>query len=274
MVDESSIKRKCEMIVINWNPVAHIGPLPINWYGLGWVAAFLTGAVLVRRWAWQAQIPAADVENLLMWVLVGAFAGARLYFVAQNDSWFYITHPWRIVAVWEGGLAFFGGLFGATAAAYIYTRRHGLPFGAIADLFAPAVPIATAVGRVPCLLDGMDYGTPTTLPWGVIYTNLDSYAPTDGVPRHPDQFYELLGDLVIAAVLLRLRRRVAMPDGTLFLIYLGLFSVLRFFLFFVRGNVPVVALGLNNAQWTSLAILAVAIPTFLVLSANRRHSRS
>jgi phosphatidylglycerol:prolipoprotein diacylglycerol transferase len=120
----------------------------------------------------------------------------------------------------------------------------------------------------------MDYGTPTTLPWGVIYTNAASYAPTDGVPRHPDQVYELLGDLVIAAVLLRLQRRIAMPDGTLFLMYLVLFSVLRFFVFFVRGNVPVVALGLKNAQWTSLVILAVAIPAFLVLCAKRRHSPS
>jgi phosphatidylglycerol:prolipoprotein diacylglycerol transferase len=262
------------MIIINWSPVPHLGPIPVNWYGLGWVAAFVTGAALVRRWAREAQIAATDVENLLIWVLVGAFAGARLYYIAQNDPWVYLSHAWRIVAVWEGGLAFFGGLFGAIAAAYIYTRWHELPFGATADLFAPAVPIAAAVGRLPCGLDGMDYGTPTTLPWGVIYAHPDSYAPTDGVPRHPDQFYELLGDLVIAAVLLRLRRRVTMPEGTLFLIYLVLFSVLRFFLFFVRGNVPVVALGLKNAQWTALAILAVAIPALLVLSAKRRHSPS
>ena len=262
------------MIVINWNPVPHFGPIPINWYGLGWVAAFVTGAALVRRWTRQAQMAATDVENLLIWVLVGAFADARLYYVAQNDPWSYLSHPWRFAAVWEGGLAFFGGLFGAIAAAYIFTRGHGLPFGETADLFAPAVPIAAAVGRLPCGLDGMDYGTPTTLPWGVIYAHPDSYARTDGVPRHPDQFYELLDDLVIAAVLLRLRRRAAILDGTLFLIYLVVFSVLRFFLFFVRGNVPVVAFGLKNAQWTALAILAVVIPALLVMSATRQHSPS
>lgn len=262
------------MIRIDWNPVAHLGPIPINWYGLGWAAAFLTGAALVRRWARSAQqISVADVENLLMWVLAGAFVGARLYYVAQNDPLFYITHPWRIVAVWEGGLAFFGGLFGAIAAAYVYSRRHGLPFGATADLFAPAVPIAAAVGRLPCGLDGMDYGTPTSPPWGVIYTNPASYAPTDGVPRHPDQFYELLGDLMIAAVLLRLRRRVAMPDGTLFLIYLVLFSVLRFFLFFVRGNVQPVAFGLKNAQWTALVLLAVTLPMLSAALSRRRVAR-
>src|SRR5713226_3022726 len=135
------------MIAIDWNPIPHLGPIPINWYGLGWAAAFLTGAALVRRWTRQTEIAATDVENLLIWVFVGAFVGARLYYVAQNDPWFYVTHPWRTVAVWKGGLAFFGGLCGAIAAAYVYTRRHGLPFGATSDLFAPAVPIAAAVGR-------------------------------------------------------------------------------------------------------------------------------
>jgi hypothetical protein len=76
----------------------------------------------------------------------------------------------------------------------------------------------------------MDYGTPTSLPWGVVYSNPESYAPNDGIPRHPDQYYELVGDLVIARVLLRLRGKL--PDGALFLVYLVLFSVFRFFLFF------------------------------------------
>jgi phosphatidylglycerol:prolipoprotein diacylglycerol transferase len=82
------------------------------------------------------------------------------------------------------------------------------------------------------------------------------------VPRHPDQFYELIGDLLIAAILLKLRPRL--PQGATFLLYLVLFSALRFVLFFVRGNVPVVALGLKNAQWTSLAILAVAAPLLMM----------
>ena len=108
----------------------------------------------------------------------------------------------------------------------------------------------------------MDYGTPTALPWGVVYDNPASYAPNDGVPRHPDQFYELAGDLLIAAVLIKLRPRL--PQGAAFLLYLVLFGVFRFFLFFVRGNVPVVALGLKNGQWTALAIVAVAVPLLVM----------
>ena len=256
------------MIEINCDPIAHVGAVPINWYGLGWAAAFFTAAALIRRWAPRAGFPRDQVENLLLWSVVGAFVGARLYFVAQNDPAAYLAEPWRLLAVWEGGLAFFGGLFGATLAAFVYTRRHRSSFARAADLFAPAIPIAGAIGRVACGLAGMDYGTPTSLPWGVIYAHPNSYAPSDGVPRHPVQFYELTGDLAIAAALLRLRGR--MPDGALFLMYLILFSTLRFALFFLRGDVPAVALGLTNGHWTALAILFVAIPVWFAVRLRRQ----
>lgn len=256
------------MITINWDPVIHLGPIPINWYGLGWVAAFLAALWLVRRWAPRSGLSAEHVENLAIWSLGGAFVGARLYFIAQNDPGSYLLQPWRILAVWEGGLAFFGGLFGAILAAFVYARRHGVPFARAADLFAPAIPVAGAIGRIPCFLAGMDYGTPTSLPWRVLYTHPGSYAPIDGVSRHPVQVYELLGDLAIAGLLLRLRGRV--PTGVLFLGYLMSFSLLRFFLFFVRGDVPAVALGLTNGHWTALALLAVAVVALAAMIARRR----
>lgn len=246
------------MIRIDWDPIGHVGAVPINWYGLGWAAAFLIGWSLVRRHARRSEIAVTTVDDVIVWIMLGTLAGARLYYVAQSNPVDYLAQPWRIFAIWEGGLAFFGGLFGGIIAAYVYARRARLSFAQLADLFAPAVPIGGAIGRVACGLDGMDYGTATRLPWGVVYLNPNSYAPNDGVPRHPDQFYELAGDLAIAAVLFRLRGRL--PDGALFLTYLVLFSVLRFFLFFVRGNVPFVAFGQKNGQLTAAAILAVALP--------------
>jgi phosphatidylglycerol:prolipoprotein diacylglycerol transferase len=201
------------MIEIAWDPVAHIGPVPVNWYGIGWAAAFLTAASLVRRWASQSGVAAEHAEALLVWTLLGSFVGARLYFIAQNDPLEYLREPWQILAVWEGGLAFFGGLFGATLAAFLYTKQTSVSFAAAADLFAPAIPIAAAVGRVACGLAGMDYGTATRLPWGVIYTHPASYAPIDGVARHPVQFYEMAGDLAIAAVLLQARGKLPRGDS-------------------------------------------------------------
>lgn len=255
------------MIEIWWDPIAHIGPIPINWYGLGWVAAFLAAALLIRRQMPRAHISPAHVEALLLWTLVGSFAGARLYFILQNDPGAYVREPWRLLAVWEGGMAFFGGLLGAIAAAFLYSRRRQFSFARAADLFAPAIPIAGGVGRVACGLAGMDYGSASSLPWAVVYTHPNSYAPTDGIPRHPVQFYEMAGDLAIAGVLLRLRGRL--PDGGLFLLYLILFSSLRFGLFFLRGDVPQVALGLTNGHLTALAILVVATTLFVRMTRRR-----
>jgi phosphatidylglycerol:prolipoprotein diacylglycerol transferase len=254
------------MIEINWNPLPFLGTIPINWYGLNYALAILVGAYLVQRWAPKFDLPREKVEGLLLWIIAGTIIGARLYFLVQNDFTGYLREPWRMLAVWEGGLAFFGGLFGAILAAYLYTQREGLNFPRVADLFAPAVSIGGAIGRISCGLAGMDYGTVTSLPWGVVYTNPHSYAPNDGVARHPVQFYELAGDLVIAGMLIKLRGKL--PDGALFLLYLILFSVLRFFLFFVRGDVASVGLGLKNAQWTALVILVVSL-TILIFTAMR-----
>ena len=256
------------MIEISWNPIAHVGPIPINWYGLGWVVAFLSAASLIRGNARRAGMPVDHVERLLLWTLVGTFIGARLYFIVQNDFAGYLREPWRVFAVWEGGLAFFGGLFGAILAGFLYARKHSLSFARAADVFAPAIPVAGAIGRIACGLAGMDYGTPTSLPWGVVYSHPASYAPNDGMPRHPVQFYELAGDLAIAAVLFRLRGKL--PDGALFLTYLVLFGGFRFFLFFFRGDVPAVALGLTNGHWTALAIVLVALPALVMVSRWRR----
>jgi phosphatidylglycerol---prolipoprotein diacylglyceryl transferase len=238
----------------------YIGFIPVNWYGLTMAIGFLVAGYLAWRNAPRYGVPREKVENLMIWLIVGVIVGARAYFLVQNDFASYLAEPWRMLAVWEGGLAFFGGLFGAIFAAFLFTLKENLSFARVADLFAPFIPIGAAIGRTTCGLAGMDYGTPTSLPWGVVYTNPNSYAPLDGVARHPVQFYELFGDLIIAGILLKLRGRL--PDGALFLMYLILFATLRFFLFFARGDVPIVEFGLKNGQLTALAILAVAVPVF------------
>ena len=183
----------------------------------------------------------------------------------------YFSHPVRILAVWEGGLAYFGGLFGGILAAYPWTRQRRLRFLRVADLFAPAIAIASAIGRISCWLAGMDYGTPTKLPWGTVYLNPNSFAPVDGIARHPAQVYELIGDLIIAFVLIRWRRKL--PDGMAFWSYLVSFSILRFFVFFVRGNVRPVLFGLKNGQVTALFLLAIALPCLLASLLRLRRTR-
>jgi phosphatidylglycerol---prolipoprotein diacylglyceryl transferase len=138
------------VIHIDWNPIPYLGPVPINWYGITVALGFIVGWLLVRRWAPKFDLAREQVDGLLLWIVVGAVIGARLYYVVQNDPSEYLRAPWRILAIWEGGLAYFGGLFGATLAAFIYTRREQLWFARVADLFAPAIPIGSAAARLEC----------------------------------------------------------------------------------------------------------------------------
>src|SRR2546423_3616815 len=163
------------MLHIDWDPIGRLGPIPINWYGLGCVAAFLVGGALTRRWAARAGIARSVVDDVVLWALIGSLVGARLYYVVQNPADCF-TGPLPILAIWERGLAFFGGLLGGIFAAWLFLRPAGLSFGRIADLFAPAIPVGSAIGRISSGLDGMAYRPPTSLPCGVVHDNPASYA--------------------------------------------------------------------------------------------------
>src|SRR5262245_59778019 len=122
------LNHKAAMISIDWNPIAHLGSIPINWYGLTYALGFLAGSVIVRRHAPRFGVTTIHVDEVLLWIALGSMLVARLYYVVQNDFSSYLHQPWRIVALWEGGLAFFGGLIGGIVAAWMYARQHGIPF--------------------------------------------------------------------------------------------------------------------------------------------------
>src|SRR5260370_1953539 len=142
------------MIKINWNPISHLGPIPINWYGLFVALGFIVGWLLVRRWAAKFNVSREKVDVLLIWIIVGAIIGARFYYIVQNQLGDYLRQPLRIFAAWEGGVAFFGGLFGSIIAALLYSRRQILSFWGLADLFAPAIPVCSPLCRLPSAPSG------------------------------------------------------------------------------------------------------------------------
>ena len=116
---------------------------------------------------------------------------------------------------------------------------------------------AQAVGRLGCTLNGCCYGLPTSLPWGVVYTHPNSFAPI-GVAIHPTQIYEIIYNLIAFGVLLKLRGRLK-PDGSLFLIYLVLYSIWRFSISFLREESPFL-FGLPQAQVIAIIVLVITVP--------------
>jgi phosphatidylglycerol:prolipoprotein diacylglycerol transferase len=215
--------------------------------------------VVLILWAMREVKRGANLsyDTILTAALVGIPSGviiSRLLHVIDRLD-FYSRNPGLIIGF--EGLTIYGAILGATLGIWIYSRFSKINFGYFADLLAPGVVLAQAVGRVGCTLNGCCYGLPTSLPWGIVYTHPESFAPL-GVAVHPTQIYEIIYLLIIFGVLFRLRGRFK-PDGSLFLIYLSLYSLWRVGIDFLREGTPVL-FGLHQAQIIGIIVLAVAVP--------------
>ncbi len=200
------------------------------------------------------------IYSMAPWAVLGGIIGTRLVHVI--DYWgFYSANPGVIFAIWRGGMALWGAILGGTLTGLIFARIKGFALARYADLIGLGLILGQAIGRIGDIINGEHTSTATSLPWGVVYTHPDS--SSYGLPpTHPAVAYELLMDLFIFGILWKLRGRIQ-PDGSLFLLYLILYSTGRFFLSFLRLDSNTVLLSLNQPQWISLLVLAVAVPLFV-----------
>ena len=245
------------MLTIDVNPMLfHLGPLAVSWYGLAVATGVIVGVWLTLREARRKGIPTEPVADLVVWVILGGFVGARLLHVI--DRWdFYSVNPGQILAIQNGGLAILGAVLGGTLAGAIGAVRGGLPVRRLSDAAAPGLVLGQAIGRFGCLITGDALGPPTDGTWGIVYRNPGAMAPQLGVAYQPTFFYEQLWDVLVFALLWSLRKRLA-GDGRLFALYLALYAVGKFALTFLR-NETVWLLGLQEAQLLALGTLLVAI---------------
>jgi phosphatidylglycerol:prolipoprotein diacylglycerol transferase len=243
------------MITIGISPIAFtIGSIEVRWYGIFVALAVLT----VVLWTlWQVKKGAnVSYDTVVTAAIVGIPSGiimSRLLHVI--DRWdFYIQNPGHITGA--SGLTIYGAVLGAALGIWIYSKFSHVNFGYLADQIAPGIILAQAVGRVGCVLNGCCYGIDTTIPCAIVYTDPGSLAPI-GVPVHPTQIYEIIFNLIVFGILLKLRGRFQ-PDGSLFLIYLGIYSLWRLGIDFLREGTPFL-FGLHQAQVISIVVLAVVV---------------
>jgi len=251
-------------------PFFGIGPLTIRWYGVLIAFAMALGLWLAYR---EARARGEDPEELLKtaeFALIGGLVGARLYYVLFNLD-YYLATPFKIIAVWEGGLAIHGGLIGGLLAGGGYAWARGLPVARYLDIVAPSLALGQAIGRWGNFFNEEAFGRPTELPWKLSIS--PPHRPLefqDAEHFHPTFLYESLWDLGVFAVLvLLLRRRLARASGALFLAYLGLYSAGRIWIEGLR--LDSLMLGpVRVAQLVSgLAILVAGIGIPLLLRRQR-----
>ncbi len=249
------------MIYNGVSPVAFtVGPIAVAWYGIMVALAVITLVV----WALLSvrKDPRLSYDMVINAAIVGIPSGvifSRLLHVI--DQWsYYMAHPGQIIG--GEGLSIWGAVIGAAIGIWLFSFiSKKFSFGHLADVIAPGIILAQAIGRVGCTLNGCCYGKPTDVPWAIIYTNPATHGPI-GVPVHPTQIYEIIFNLIVFGILLRLRGRLK-PDGSLFLVYLTLYSVWRLGIDFIRDGTPFL-FGLHQAQVISIIVLLISIPLLAI----------
>jgi len=270
-------------ISIGINPnLIDAGPITLSWHGLLTFVAVAVAVWLVARWGAKDGMIVDSIYSVAVWAIIGGVIGARLLHVIDFWDEVYRDDFFSVFSVWSGGIAIYGAIIGGFigGAAYIMIRnsewflamwrtvfpfmgeahRANLPgIGRLADITAPALLLAQAIGRLGDIINGEHFSKVTDLPWGVIYTNANSpgiFRP----PTHPTVGYELIFDLVLLAAIWPLRDRLR-PHGMFFTLYLATYSIGRFFLSFLREEFNEYFGGnLNEAQVVAIIVVIFTVP--------------
>jgi len=235
-----------------------LGPLRPRYYGVLFLTAFYSG-LLVGRWMYRKEgRRLEDLDHLLIYVMAGAVIGARLGHCLFYDPTHYLLNPLEILKIWHGGLASHGGAIGIFISLYLYSRtRPDQPYLWLLDRVAVATALGATFIRLGNLFNSEILGTPTTLPWAIVFERYDS------VPRHPAQLYESLGYFCIFWILLAAYRRwhSRLGDGVLIGAFLIAVFGFRFFVEFVKLRQAAYGHGLplSVGQWLSLPTVGMGV---------------
>jgi phosphatidylglycerol:prolipoprotein diacylglycerol transferase len=270
------------IIGIGMDPILiNAGPFIISWHGLFTFIAVATAVVLTVYWGKKEGMSADAVYSVSLWCIIGGIVGARVVHVVDFWGEIYQHDPVRLLYVWEGGIAIYGAVLGGFIGGAIYItfrnsawflgvwgryfrfmgepERAPLPgVGHLADVTAPALLIAMAIGRLGDVINGEHFAKASDLPWAFVYTNPNSPGYLQPA-SHPAVLYELLFDLILVAIIWPFRHRLR-PHGMFFVMYGALYSVGRFFLSFLRVEANQYFGILNQAQVLALLVILVAIP--------------
>lgn len=257
------------MFTISIDPIFfQIGHFALRWYGLIVLIAIQVGIWLIAREAERKGFKKEDFYGAAVWIIVAGILGARLFHVL--DHWHeYSLNPVRAFSIWEGGLAIWGALVGGLIAASIVSWRYKWQLPELLDAAAPGLVLAQAIGRIACVITGDAMGKPTSGPFGFAYTNPGAMVPQLGVYYTPMPVYEIIANLMIFTILWQLRKR-NWADGKLFLLYLTLYSIERFFLAFT-SSYRIIALGLTQSQIVAIFGFAVGAILLAIMSRKLSH---
>lgn len=207
-----------------------LGPLEFRWYGLMYILGFLAAFLIIKAQAKKRalQLSSETISDIVFIIALGIVLGGRAgYILFYNLSW-YLSHPLKVFAVWEGGMSFHGGMIGGILAALYVFRKNNLDFWQMIDIVSLTAPIGLGFGRIGNFINGELYGRVTDSRWGVVF-------PSGGtLPRHPSQLYEaFLEGFLLLVLALGVSRR-SPPKGVVFWTLIAGYGFFRFIVEFFR----------------------------------------
>ena len=252
------------MIEINLDPnLLRLGPFLLAWHGIFSALGIYLGVWVPGRLLIADRVTDADTYYpVAWWAVVGGIVGARLLYVLEHLDRF-ATAPLAALAINEGGISVFGSFIGGAVVGSIMAVRRGIPLGKFADAAAVGMALGQAVGRIGDIINGEHHGRPWDGPLAVVYTHPNTLGER-GVPVHLAVGYELVLDLALFALLLRLYGRLPRP-GMAFWVFFAGYSAIRLVIGFFRKD-TVVAWGLGQAQLIGLLSIPVALVLLLLIA--------
>ena len=255
------------------DPVAFtLGSLSVRWYGIMAALGFLAASWMIFHLRHLvANLTEDRASGVLFTAMVAGIAGGRIFYVVQFYERDFAHRPWyMMLRIDQGGLVFYGGMILATLAIIVYSRLTKLDLLRLLDIFAPALPLAHACGRIGCFLNGCCYGCPTESAFGVHYpVGSEPFQRYGGAALHPVQLYEAGENLLVAILMYALVRRTR--RGTPTAMYLIVYGILRFFNDSFRGDGAKWFFGLlTPGQTVSILTISAGAAMLAVLHSYRR----
>ncbi|MDB1688209.1 prolipoprotein diacylglyceryl transferase [Enterococcus casseliflavus] len=242
------------------------GPFTIYWYAIFIVSGIIIGYWVANHRAKKVGFPEDTIVDLLLYGLPISIISARLYYVLfELPS--YVDNPLNILKIWEGGLAIHGGLIGAVFVGFIYCRKKNISFWKVADVVAPSIVIGQIIGRWGNFMNQEAYGDIVERAF-LISLKLPSFIIDqmfiDGAYRQPTFLYESLWNIGVLIILLVTPRKRTFP-GKIFLTYVVLYSIGRFWIEGLRTDSLMLTQNIKMAQALSIALIIGSMLTYIYL---------
>ncbi len=258
------------MFINNFNPVAiEILSFQIHWYSLAYIFGIIFGWLYIKKFLLENSKSKILFEDLISYLILGIIIGGRLGYIIIYNPQYYFNSPFKILAIWEGGMSFHGGVLGIIFANYLFSKKNNLNNFFFLDLIAMAAPIGIFLGRIANFINSELIGKPTEFFINVTFIKIDN------IPRHPSQIYEAIFEgMVLFFMLNFIFKSQRMFPGIISSLFLIFYSIFRFFLEFLREPDEHLGLIMNYFSYGQIISIIFLIAGLIILKLKKNEKNT